>query len=156
MTNGNDHTIYFVRTNYQKGETSMCFAELNGNKLTFSLPSNWKGTVDVTFTGSNKKRVDILWESGGSPINVDSCDTNPITSHHHVNAQPSTIDSEILVYYDPEACNGTPATTPATTSQQINCEDRGLEKDGSWIFECPDSGDTVGISIMIEDETVDP
>ena len=128
----------------------MCFAELDQNKLTFLLPSGWQGTVEVTFTGTNKKLVEISWGSLGD-TSCYYCDNPGGGTYDVANVTPAPVACEITVSYDTTPCVGGTPTIPEINSSQLNCEARSTKNFGSWGFDCPDSTNAVGISIVIED-----
>ncbi|MGE3799833.1 MAG: hypothetical protein AB7H80_02320 [Candidatus Kapaibacterium sp.] len=130
----------------------MCFAELDENKLTFSLPSGWQGTVEVTFTGTNKKLVEISWGSLGS-TSCYYCDNPSGGTYTIPNTAPNPMACEITVSYDTTPCIGGTPIIPAVNSSELNCETRSMKHLGSWNFDCPDSTNAVGITVVIEENT---
>ena len=132
-------------------EEPMCFAELDGNALTFTLPSGWKGTVEVSFTGSNKKLVGF--QKGLESTTFNFCtDPNPgpLTIE---NATGVPVECVATVLYDTTVCAGGLPTIPADNSSEVKCESLGTKNEGQWSFNCPDSTNTAVISIVIEEDT---
>ena len=132
----------------------MCFASLNGNKLTFSLPTRWKATVQVSFSGTNKKLALIEWDSLNGQVSAEQiyyCD-NPSGGTCSYENSAAPIATEISVFYATEPCGGAAPTVPVTQSSESDCQAKSVKQWGTWVFECPDTGDTVGIAVMIEDE----
>lgn len=130
----------------------MCFAELNGNILTFALPATWQGTIQITFSGNCKKSATVQLGTN-PPQTIDYC--------QHPSGKVMTLEGSgvaqtcvISTLYHPDVCTGagTP-TLPINNSSELNCQGGGTRSLGGWSFECPDGQNAVGISIVIEENT---
>ena len=132
----------------------MCFCQMQGNTLSFTLKENWRGVITITCMGAQKKRIALNWGMPGSPIQqLDSCVFGPQVQVDHTNAADFPINALVKLFHSGSPCNsGEPAIIPLTNGTQVACEETATTQHAVFHYELPTPGETVQVTIDNEDK----
>lgn len=132
----------------------MCFCQMNGNQLTFTLKKGWRGSITVDCVGQEKKRITVDWGIPGAPtLQLLSCQFGPRTVIEKQNPTEDGLDVVVDFFYSPDPCGaGSPATIPLVNGTQTNCTETPTTQNAVFHFETPVPGETVQVTIENEDD----
>ena len=139
----------------------MSCPSLSGNQISFEIQSNWLAVAIVRFSGSTQKKVKIRWDTSMSPETIESCGLVEGQNYPfgYKNDGASTLNATVKVYFNNADCSSAgPGYQDANSCAQLmmNCNTPPAPAShvivGAWEFKCPDSSDTVELTIMLEDE----
>ena len=134
-----------------------CFCTFDTGSLEFQLPSLWKGTVKVIFTGVHVKHVDIVRKHplGGQSLEAQYfyCST-PVPPPHilAVNPAPDPIDYVISPFHAARSCGkNNVGDTVMSVAIFDFCAHTDSWRKARWTLPAGD-GESVQIVIEIIDE----
>lgn len=137
----------------------MSVCQKNGHRLNFSIESAERWWVFVRFAGNGKKRrVEIDPGIPGQPPVLVDCGSHP---DGHVEFRPhdtSNFTPEVRVFHGELNCNSLDnADIPLVSGVNLVEDESDKIKFSSWNFQIAASDDSVGITVIIENNiTVDP
>ena len=141
-------------------DSAACFCTFHAGSLEFPLPSAWRGTVKVVFTGNHVKHVDVHHSDPHDTTQFilegrySYCE-NPTPPPHTipVNPTPLPITYRITPFHAARFCGkDNLGDTTLTIANLDLCTDTGIERRARWTFPLG-SGGTVQIVVAIEDES---
>lgn len=139
----------------------MSCPSLSGNQISFEIQSNWLAVAIVRFSGSTQKKVKLQWDTGSSPEIIESCGLINGQNYpfEYKNTGGSTLNATVKVYFNNADCSSAgPGYQAANSCAQtmMNCNTPPAPESqvivGAWEFKCPDSSDTVEVTIIVQDE----
>jgi len=127
----------------------MCFCQMQGNTLSFTLKENWRGVITITCSGEQKKRIGVDWGAPGSPIHqLDSCTFGSQVQVDYTNTGTFPISPVIQLFHSGSPCNsGEPAIIPLTNGTQTACEETATTQHAAFHYELPTPGETVQVTV---------
>lgn len=127
----------------------MCFCQIQGNTLSFTLKESWRGVITITCVGAQRKRIAVDWGMPGSPImDLDSCEFGSQIQVDHTNADEFPINTIVQLFHSGSPCDsGEPANIPLTNGTQTSCEETPTTQHAAFHYELPTPGETVQVVV---------